>query len=92
MNDTSSDDTLLLKQRFAEQEGLNRTLLEKLVDLEREIDRLQVQLDKLRRMNFNSRSEKGIPLYCTDGSRPEGISEKSDALTVGLTTRLCSGR
>ena len=30
MNDTSSDDILLLKQRLAEQEALNRALLEKL--------------------------------------------------------------
>lgn len=58
MNDTSSDDILLLKQRLAEQEALNRTLLEKLADREREIDHLQAQLDKLRRMNFGSRSEK----------------------------------
>ncbi len=60
MNDTSSDtdDILLLKQRLAEQETLNRALLEKLVDREREIDHLQTQLDKLRRMDFGSRSEK----------------------------------
>lgn len=37
MNDTSSDEILLLKQRFAEQEALNRALLEKLADREREI-------------------------------------------------------
>ena len=30
MNDISSDDILLLKQRLAEQEALNRALLEKL--------------------------------------------------------------
>ena len=33
-------------------------LLEKLNEREREIDHLQAQLDKLRRMNFGSRSEK----------------------------------
>ena len=32
MNDISSDDILLLKQRLAEQEALNRALLEKLAD------------------------------------------------------------
>lgn len=48
MNDISSDDILLLKQRLAEQEALNRALLEKLADREREIDHLQAQLDKLR--------------------------------------------
>ena len=52
MNDTSSDDILLLKQRLAEQEALIHALQEKLSN------RLQAQLDKLRRMNFGSRSEK----------------------------------
>ncbi|HHD7489283.1 hypothetical protein [Klebsiella oxytoca] len=58
MNDTSSDDILLLKQRLAEQEALNRALLEKLADCERKVDNLQARLDKLRRMNFSSRPEK----------------------------------
>ncbi|MCX0048153.1 transposase, partial [Escherichia coli] len=58
MNDTSSDDILLLKQRLAEQEALIHALQEKLNNREREIDHLQAQLDKLRRMNFGSRSEK----------------------------------
>ena len=57
MNDISSDDILLLKQRLAEQEALNRALLEKQADREHGIDHLQAQLDKLRRMNFGSRSE-----------------------------------
>lgn len=57
MNDISSDDILLLKQRLSEQEALNRALLEKQADRERGIDHLQAQLDKLRRMNFGSRSE-----------------------------------
>ena len=38
--------------------ALKRLLLEKLNEREREIDHLQAQLDKLRRMNFGSRSEK----------------------------------
>jgi transposase len=54
MNDTSSDDILLLKQRLAEQEALIHALQEKLSNREREIDHLQAQLDKLRRMNFGS--------------------------------------
>ncbi|WP_171963600.1 IS66 family transposase zinc-finger binding domain-containing protein, partial [Escherichia coli] len=54
----SSDDILLLKQRLAEQEALIHALQEKLSNREREIDHLQAQLDKLRRMNFGSRSEK----------------------------------
>ena len=73
MNDISSDDILLLKQRLAEQEALNRALLEKLADREREIDHLQAQLDKLRRMNFGSRSEK---VSRTNGSRSEPASER----------------
>ncbi len=53
-----SDDIFLLKQRLAEQEALIHALQEKLSNREREIDHLQAQLDKLRRMNFGSRSEK----------------------------------
>ena len=41
MNDTSSDDILLLKQRLAEQEALIHALQEKLSNREREIDHLQ---------------------------------------------------
>ncbi|HAO2801028.1 TPA: IS66 family transposase, partial [Escherichia coli] len=58
MSDISSDDIFLLKQRLAEQEALIYALQEKLSNREREIDHLQAQLDKLRRMNFGSRSEK----------------------------------
>lgn len=58
MNAPTSDDILLLKKQLVTQEALNRDLLEKLADREREIDHLQAQLDKLRRMNFGSRSEK----------------------------------
>lgn len=58
MSDTSSDDILLLKQRLSEQEALIHVLQEKLSNREREIDHLQAQLDKLRRMNFGCRSEK----------------------------------
>nr|WP_185172870.1 hypothetical protein [Escherichia coli] len=48
MNDISSDDIFLLKQRLAEQEALIHALQEKLSNREREIDHLQAQLDKLR--------------------------------------------
>ncbi|STU78236.1 transposase [Klebsiella pneumoniae] len=48
MNDISSDDIFLLKQRLAEQEALIHALQEKLSNREREIDYLQAQLDKLR--------------------------------------------
>lgn len=55
MNSPLPDDINELKRLLAEQEALNRTLLEKLADREREIDKLQAQLDKLRRMNFGTR-------------------------------------
>ncbi|HHI5108902.1 TPA: IS66 family transposase, partial [Citrobacter freundii] len=52
MNSLLPDDIDELKRLLAEQEALNRALLEKLNEREREIDHLQAQLDKLRRMNF----------------------------------------
>ncbi len=70
MNDTSSDNILLLKQRLAEQEALNYALLEKLADREREIAHLQAQLDKLRQP-----LRKGLPAYRTDGSWAEPNAE-----------------
>ncbi|WDB91952.1 hypothetical protein [Escherichia albertii] len=76
MNDISSDDIFLLKQRPAEQEALIHALQEKLSNREREIDHLQAQLDKLRRMNFGSRSEKSLPPYRTNGSRSEPVFRK----------------
>ena len=81
MNDTSSDEILLLKQRLAEQEALNRTLLEKLADREREIDHLQAQLDKLRRMNFGSRSEKVSRRIAQMEADLNQLQKESDTLT-----------
>jgi transposase len=81
MNDTSSDDILLLKQRFAEQEALNHALLEKLADREREIDHLQAQLDKLRRMNFGSRSEKVSRRIAQMEADLKALQKESDTLT-----------
>lgn len=81
MNDTSSDDILLLKQRLAEQGGLLQVLQEKLASREREIDHLQAQLDTLRRMNFGSHSEKisrRITQMETDLNR---LQKESDVLT-----------
>ena len=57
MNGTSSDAILLLKQRLAEQTALIEALQEKQSNWVREIDHLQTQLGKLRRINFGSRSE-----------------------------------
>ncbi|HBR1446581.1 TPA: transposase, partial [Klebsiella quasipneumoniae subsp. quasipneumoniae] len=81
MNDTSSDNILLLKQRLAEQEALNRALLEKLADREREIDHLQAQLDKLRRMNFGSRSEKVSRRIAQMEADLNRLQTESDTLT-----------
>ncbi|EFJ67592.1 hypothetical protein HMPREF9547_01172, partial [Escherichia coli MS 175-1] len=52
MSSSLPDDINALKRLLAEQEALNRALQEKLNEREREIDHLQAQLDKLRRMNF----------------------------------------
>lgn len=87
MNDTSSDDILLLKQRLAEQEALNRALLEKLADREREIDHLQAQLDKLRRMNFGSRSEKVSRRIAQMEADLKALQKESDTLTGRWMTR-----
>lgn len=81
MNDTSSDDILMLKQRLAEQETLNRALREKLADREREIDHLQAQLDKLRRMNFGSRSEKVSRRIAQMEADLNRLQTESDTLT-----------
>lgn len=81
MNDISSDDILLLKQRLAEQEALNRALLEKLADREREIDHLQAQLDKFRRMNFGSRSEKVSRRIAQMEADLNRLQKESDTLT-----------
>ncbi|WP_200121911.1 hypothetical protein, partial [Escherichia coli] len=48
MSSSLPDDINALKRLLAEQEALNRALLEKLNEREREIDHLQAQLDKLR--------------------------------------------
>nr|WPT08785.1 hypothetical protein PHLFJELL_00014 [Salmonella enterica subsp. enterica serovar Paratyphi B] len=68
MNDTSSDDILLLKQRLAEQEALIHALQEKLSNREREIDHLQAQLDKLAPDELRQSFRKGIPPYRANGS------------------------
>ncbi len=81
MNDTSSDDILLLKQRLAEQEALIHALQEKLSNREREIDHHPAQLDKLRRMNFGSRSEKVSRRIAQMEADLSRIQKESDTLT-----------
>lgn len=81
MNDISSDDIFLLKQRLAEQETLIHALQEKLSNREREIDHLQAQLDKLRRMNFGSRSEKVSRRIAQMEADLNRLQKESDTLT-----------
>lgn len=81
MDNTPPDDILLLKQRLAEQEALVRTLQEKLSQREREIDHLQAQLDKLRRMNFGRQSEKMTRRIAQMETDLKRLQQESDALT-----------
>lgn len=81
MNNAPSDDILLLKQRLAEQETLIHVLQEKLSNREREIDYLQAQLDKLRRMNFGSRSEKVSRRIAQMEADLKVLQKESDTLT-----------
>lgn len=92
MNDISSDDILLLKQRLAEQEALIHALQEKLSNREREIDHLQAQLDKLRRMNFGSRSEKVSRRIAQMEADLNRLQKESDTLTGRCMTRQYSVR
>ena len=78
MNNTSSDNVFLLKLRVTEQEAL----YEKLADRDREIDRLQAQLDKHRRMNFDSRSEKVSQCIVQMESDLNWLKQESDILIV----------
>ncbi|ENM1809265.1 IS66 family transposase, partial [Klebsiella variicola] len=78
---TSPDDILLLKQRLAEQEALIHALQEKLSNREREIGHLQAQLDKLRRMNFGSRSEKVSRRIAQMEADLNRLQKESDTLT-----------
>lgn len=81
MDNASYDDILLLKQRLAEQEAQNSALLEKLADREREVGHLQSQLDKLRRMNFGSCSEKVSRRIAQMEAHLSQLQKESDALT-----------
>ena len=63
MSSSLPDDINALKRLLAEQEALNRALLEKLNEREREIDHLQAQPDELRQP-----LGKSLPSYRTDGS------------------------
>lgn len=92
MSSSLPDDINALKRLLAEQEALNRALLEKLNEREREIDHLQAQLDKLRRMNFGSRSEKVSRRIAQMEADLKALQKKVIPLPVRLTTRPCSAR
>ncbi|MCS5879986.1 IS66 family transposase [Klebsiella variicola subsp. variicola] len=81
MNSSRPDDIDELKRLLAEQEALNRALLEKLNEREREIDHLQAQLDKLRRMNFGSRSENVSRRIAQMEADLNQLQKESDTLT-----------
>lgn len=81
MNESLPDDIALLKQRLAEQEALNRLLQARLEEREREVDYLQAQLDKLRRMNFGSRSEKVAKRIAQIETRLTAMQQESDERT-----------
>ncbi|HCT8217617.1 MULTISPECIES: IS66 family transposase, partial [Klebsiella pneumoniae complex] len=81
MNSSRPDDIDELKRLLAEQEALNRALQEKLHEREREIDHLQAQLDKLRRMNFGSRSEKVSRRIAQMEADLNRLQKESDTLT-----------
>ena len=81
MNSSLPDDIDELKRLLAEQEALSRALLEKLNEREREIDHLQAQLDKLRRMNFGSRSEKVSRRIAQMEADLNQLQKESDILT-----------
>lgn len=81
MSSSLPDDINALKRLLAEQEALNRALQEKLNEREREIDHLQAQLDKLRRMNFGSRSEKVSRRIAQMEADLKALQKESDTLT-----------
>lgn len=81
MNTTPSDDILRLNRRLIKQDALIQALQEKLNEREREIDRLQAQLDKLRRMNFGHRSEKVSRRIAQMEADLQALQQESDTLT-----------
>ncbi|MDO2143013.1 IS66 family transposase, partial [Escherichia coli] len=81
MNNISSDDIFLLKQCLAKKEALTHATKKKLTTGERKIDYLQAQLDKLRRMNFGSRSEKVSRRIAQMEADLNRLQKESDTLT-----------
>ncbi len=92
MNSLLPDDIDELKRLLAEQEALNRALLEKLNEREREIDHLQAQLDKLRQINFGDRSEKVSRRIAKMEADLKQLQKKAIPLPAGWMTRPCSAR
>lgn len=81
MENALPDDIEQLKRLLAEQEALNSVLQAKLEEREREIDRLLAQLDKLRRMNFGSQSEKISRRIAQTEAELKALQQDSDAIT-----------
>lgn len=81
MENPLPNDIEQLQRLLAEQEALNRALQAKLEEREREIDRLLSQLDKLRRMNFGSQSEKISRRIAQTETELKALQQESDAIT-----------
>jgi len=81
MENALPNDIEQLKRLLAEQEALNSALQAKLEEREREIDRLLAQLDKLRRMNFGSQSEKISRRIAQTEAELKALQQDSDAIT-----------
>lgn len=81
MENTLPHDIEQLQRLLAEQEALNRVLQAKLEERERGIDRLLSQLDKLRRMNFGSQSEKISRRIAQTETELKALQQESDTIT-----------
>lgn len=81
MEKSLADEILRLKRLLAEQELLNRVLHARLEEREREIERLLVQLDKLRHMYFGSQSEKLTRRIAQTEAQLQILQQESDAIT-----------
>lgn len=73
--------TAVVYQLYLLTKWLEHTLLENLADREHEIDHLQAQLDKLRCMNFGSRSRKVSRCIAQMEADLKALQKESDTLT-----------
>ncbi|MDO2078400.1 IS66 family transposase, partial [Escherichia coli] len=81
MNDFSSDDFFLQKQRLAEKEALTPALQKKLSTGERKIAHRRAQLNNPRRMTFGSRPKKFSRRIAQMEADLNRLQKESDTLT-----------